>query len=154
VFPFSLISQSCAFFLVQKSFLADNFRLNILGLFSECHDIHYFDCSLVLTLTNKTYNRPIISLFIVNASWFIRPSLNILHHCVRFEVIMAMTMWNAVFLEVAPCGPASYSQRFSYLADSFHLENGGDTFLRKSVLTIFTRRHIRQDGILYSTPLS
>jgi hypothetical protein len=55
-----------------------------------------------------------------------------LNLCVRFEVLTAVTMKNAVFWDMAPCG-SCVNRRF----------------VGTSVYTISTRRHIPEDGILH-----
>jgi hypothetical protein len=58
-------------------------------------------------------------------------------------------MKNAAFWDVRPCGSCR-NERCSYLADSCHLDDKGDTCSETSVLTRATRRNIPEDGILHS----
>jgi hypothetical protein len=53
--------------------------------------------------------------------------------------------WNTQHASVA-----SYYQQFSQLADSFHPDDGCDTFFKNSVILRATRRHSLDDVIIHS----
>jgi hypothetical protein len=61
-------------------------------------------------------------------------------------------MKNVVFCGVTPCGSCK-KRRFggTYHSDSFHPDDGDDTFLRNSIFANSTWRHALEDVIFHTT---
>jgi hypothetical protein len=100
----------------------------VFDTFRSLKNQHFGDCSKVKQVNKKKY------------------CLNL----VRFEVFAALTMKNAVFWDVAPC-IACVDRRFggTYRVSSSNLKMEAIYSSETSVNTIYTRRHIPEDGLLY-----
>jgi hypothetical protein len=70
------------------------------------------------------------------------------------EVFTAVTMKNAVFWDVMPCGgyyKPTFGRNVPSPTRSFYPEDRDDTFSKTSVYNTPTRRHIPEEGILQDT---